>query len=1011
MIRLSLRYIQFTLCLFTFLNLSAQESATLLEADYFLPNGQEFNSDELFGIALGQYENETLSNSSILGLATSSFALDESRSIDLMLESISRSTDQRKNNNLYVSIGDKYFRQNNYKESRKYYLSLDNKLLSDAQAEELNFRLAYTYLLEKNFTEAEGYFSKSSKFRGTYAMDNKYYLGICQYFLNKQDKAIENFKAVDSYSKYKGQVPYYLAQIYFKNEDYDKVIQYAEPKLREASLKNKTEIQKILGLSYLNKENYEKALMFLDAYATESPKLTENEFYQIGMAHYNLQQYDKAILFFSELSHQDSEIGQVSNYLSASIFLSADEKKKAQAAYKQASKYDFYPDIKQESNFLYYKLSADMGEERIAVNGLSEIPPDNKYYDESQDLLSKVLLRSKDYSASLKAIENLPAKSDPILLSYKNISYDYGLQQLEESKIPEAIKYLEISRQTPGEAGDISRKVNFWLGHAYDDVSEKKQSQEHLELYLNSGDKEYNFDAHYIIAFQDIESKNYDKAKKHLEDALENFDDKITDKALANDAIVRLADIELLNNNYENAIQYYDLAIGNEAAESDYILYQKALIYGVNNQFLNKLTSLEKLLKEYPESKYRDDALFEIGESLLALNKNNDAVKIYQSVHAQYGNNSPYSATSYLRLGLISYNQGDLKSAIEYYKKGIVLGADKDEERQAMLAIEEIYVRDLNDPQSYFEFAEMQGKQIKDISKDSISYSVAFTAYKDGKYYDAIKLFNNYIVSYTTGYYLEDALYYTAESAVLVKDYDVALKNYEEIIRTEKQKHYISAVEKAALISYNHNQDFIKSFDLYEILIDNDSLQNLNIYEATLFSAYKIQNEEGIIKYGTYIVNHADATPELRSSSYYYIAKSYERQNASEQAIQSYRNVIPLTESNKAAEASFRIAQMLFNNQDFDASETQAFETTKIAAKYPFWVAKSLILLGDIYTAKKDYLNASAAYESVIENFKDSNTIIKEAQEKLDALNKLIDSSSRIKEVESLELIQNDSIK
>ena len=73
------------------------------------------------------------------------------------------------------------------------------------------------------------------------------------------------------------------------------------------------------------------------------------------------------------------------------------------------------------------------------------------------------------------------------------------------------------------------------------------------------------------------------------------------------------------------------------------------------------------------------------------------------------------------------------------------------------------------------------------------------------------------------------------------------------------------------------------------------------------------------------------------------------------------------------------------------------------------WVARSLILIGDIYKQKKDYLNATAAYESVVENFQENAEINSEAKGKLEALLKEIEDNSRIKDDVELDLIDIDT--
>ena len=63
-------------------------------------------------------------------------------------------------------------------------------------------------------------------------------------------------------------------------------------------------------------------------------------------------------------------------------------------------------------------------------------------------------------------------------------------------------------------------------------------------------------------------------------------------------------------------------------------------------------------------------------------------------------------------------------------------------------------------------------------------------------------------------------------------------------------------------------------------------------------------------------------------------------------------------------------------------AEKAAFETINKSGSYDFWVTKSYILLGDIYFKQKDYFNAKATFQSIVDN--SINTELKtEAQAKL----------------------------
>ena len=1009
MIRIILRQLLVASFLFLCSGLHSQVSLYTTDHSYFFPQGEDYFDSAMFGLSLQAYEADA-ALSSDGNAALSSYNIDETRSIDLMLERIALSNDPAEISSLYKTIAQYYFLNKDYRVARDYYEGINLEWLSKDEKEFVTFRIGYCHITEKRFSDALAYFNKARNYNGDHYIDATYYAGICNYFMNNKEAAIDAFEEVQNATRYRKLIPYYLAQIYFKDGEYDEAILYAKKKLNSGAA-NAATMNKILGLSYLAKSDYQNALTHLDAYAKQASKLTENEFYQIAITHYNLGQYDQSIPFFKELSYQASEIGQVSNYLLGSIYLNKEESRNAQGAFKQAFKYDFFKDIKYESEFLYYKISAQLGEERAALTGLSQIKPDHPNYNEAQDLLSDLILRTKDYAMAIQVLDGMTDKSPKILESYKTITYDYGMLFLTDGNVHSGLSYLTISKGVEGDAV-LDNETNFWLAYGHDQVGDEQKSRDNLKAYLDSGDNTYRFKAMYMQAYDAIEDKDYKSGKTILENSLDMYDIDADDKALFDDVVVRLADLELLDNNYATAIEYYDLAIENGAAESDYILYQKAIIYGVNNQVLDKLTSLESLIKDYPESNYRDDALFEIGESLLDLKKNNEAYRVYKSLVEEFGDDSEYAPLSYLRQGLISYNQGDIDAALLNYKQCLRLTDNAEQKRQALLAIEEIYVNDIGDPAAYFDFAENEaGFKIDAFKKDSISYYQGFNAYSESNFKNAVNLFGGYLQNYKEGFYNEEAHYYKAESHVLLKAYKDAFYHYEQLIKNPESQFYTGSLKKAALISFNYLKDFERSYQLFNAWTEIESDLDIEVYESALYSAFVIGAEEGILKYGQYIVDAPEASGQSKATAHFNMGKLHERKSEFDQAIEQFKKVIELSGNSQSAEASYSISRIYFNQEKMDLAEEQAFETTQHAANYPFWVAKSLILIGDIYTLKDDYLNASAAYESVIENFTENPELIDAAKTQLEKLNQKIEENSRIKVEESIEVIQKDSIK
>ena len=63
---------------------------------------------------------------------------------------------------------------------------------------------------------------------------------------------------------------------------------------------------------------------------------------------------------------------------------------------------------------------------------------------------------------------------------------------------------------------------------------------------------------------------------------------------------------------------------------------------------------------------------------------------------------------------------------------------------------------------------------------------------------------------------------------------------------------------------------------------------------------------------------------------------------------------------------------------------------------YPYWVARSVILLSDILAEKGDLYNARAALEALLENYNEDPELVQTARTKLEQLETLISRGSRL---------------
>jgi len=366
---------------------------------------------------------------------------------------------------------------------------------------------------------------------------------------------------------------------------------------------------------------------------------------------------------------------------------------------------------------------------------------------------------------------------------------------------------------------------------------------------------------------------------------------------------------------------------------------------------------------------------------------------------SDYKGKSNIDNQAYLQLGLVSYNQGDLRDAIKHYKSVLYNNPTPQETEGALAALKEIYIVDLNQPDEYVAVAEgIPGYDLGTAEKDKINYNAAVTQYENGKYEDAIKSFTTYLRKYPNGQYKLGAYYNRAESYAVLEQYANAFKDYETVIKAGQNTHYNKALYKAATIAYNANEDFFKAYEYYKLLVDvaESEDQRFEGQLGALRSAYRTNNKAGVFAMADKVANNARASKTDQASANFYKGKILFDEGQYPTALRSLNAVTKLSDNEQTAEARYLISMIYYKQGELDIAEQLCLNSNKESANYPYWVAKSVLLLSDIFLAKDDLINARAALEALIANYTEDEAITAEAQAKLKKVQAMSEKNNRL---------------
>ena len=917
-------------------------------------------------------------------------------------------------------IGGKAYEDKQYDEAIKYLSQVDPHAIRQHERSSLNFKLGYSLFVRKEFDQAARFFADNREIRDKYYYPSHYYYGMTQYFKGNYTEAISSFEKVAPSEFYKDFIPYYIIQIHFNNQDYQQVIGYGNHVIESPSIQNKKEIRHLIGQAYFESGDHASAIPHLEYVEQHSEKLHPDDFYQLGIAYYQSGRYSDAIRTFLQIRNETGTKAHYANYYLGHSYLMTGDKTSARNSLRNAMQLEDVPQLSVEATFHYGRLSAEAGDDKEAIRVLQTIPSSSPDYASAQKALADILTSTTDYNLAISEIEAMASLTPAMKGAYQKVTLYKAEQLMQENNPQEAKAFLEKSLKYPADK-NIQARAYFWMGelmHADGNYSESiRWYDQYFETARQATDLPIHQSiavAHYNQGYNYLSQENFSKALTHFENAVSGLQKLDGGKQqavflsaqLLPDVLLRAGDVAFKLHKYDKALQFFDQSIQRKSPGYDYATYQKAMIKGLQKRPLEKIALMESIATMMPASLWVDDALWQTGVTYQEENESAKAVTSYERI-VNLKPQSPLLHKALLRLGLLSYNNSQFEEAVKYYRSVFEYKPDPQTSKEAIAALQEIYVNEMDQPEKFFEFASsIPGYAITGSEKDSILYTAAENHYAQGNYEKAAEAFRQYVGQMPKGVYAQKAMFLRAESLSLLKEWPEALTAYEALIKEGPGPYHAPSLYKAALIAYNYKEDMARAYQYYIEYLPYAETGERQVETLTgaLHSAFKAGKSLETYDVAGKILAHSRTTDDIRTLAYYYSATLALQNKDIQKAIDAFNEVIRINSTEYAAEARYKIASIYDQEGDIPLAMKLSEEAAKANVGYPYWVAKSLILLSDLHFRTGDLLNAKAIIEAILENFKGDEAIVKEATEKLQTIHAAEKGQSRIKDPNNDEL-------
>jgi TolA-binding protein len=888
-------------------------------------------------------------------------------------------------------LGRHYYRTKKYSKALPAFEQADLYYLSGDEVPEYYFKMGYCLFNKGENDQAAKKFMEILQVKSKYQTAAQYYYGHIAYAVNNYKTALEYFSKLDSSATFGPLVPYYISQIYFEQGKYKEVIAYAVPVLENKSPQNNAEIMRIVAESYYRTGEYKKALVYFDGYAQANPVLSRDDRYAMAFCEYRSGNFESAIQHFEKVIGPQDSIEQNTWYHLADCYLKLKNKTSARNAFQFASKMSFFPKIQAASLFNFAKLSYELklpGGLQAFREFLSKYP-DSEFADEANELLAELYLSTRNYKDALTALENVKNKGTRTQGAYQKVAYFRGIELMNDGDNEKAIVMLEkaiVNDIYP----ELRAKAIYWKAEVLYKLERYDLAIKQYRTYIfNPGSVNtsmYNL-ANYNIGYCYFKTGDYNEAQVWFRKYLDKGDE--TDPAIRQDAKLRTADCFYAARNFDNALRFYNEAVAGKTASSDYALFQRGVIQGLQGDMPAKASSMNMLLNNYPKSKYRADALFERGKANMTAGESVTATENFNQLLKEYPN-SQYARRAMLNIGLIYFNEKQDNKALEQFKKVIQQFPGTPEAAEALNSVKNIYVAD-GRPDDYFAYVKnIPNASVSTGAQDSITYEAAEQRYLKGNFENAAQDFEKYLQQFPKGAYRLNATFYKAECDYRNKNYTTALAGYETITAEPSNIYTEKSLLKAGGIHFN-NKDFNKAIVAFRKLEDQGELRdNILSAQTGLMRAYFAEKKfDESIQYAQKLINGEKVSKETIAEAHLTYGRAAMQTGDLAAAKKEYTSLSGQS-SAAGAEAKYVLALIEYKLGNFKSSLNKCYDVANQVPSYDFWIAKSFLLLADNHLALKDTFEAKATLQSLIENYEkdpaDPEDIRASAQEKLDDL-------------------------
>ena len=872
----------------------------------------------------------------------------------------------------YYDLANFFYNEKNYVRATSYFGKTDFIALGAEQQNSGRFKWGYSLFNQKKLKEALDQFNFIKTQGGQYGPASSYYAGFIEYSQGEYAIALTDLQRAEQSPAYASIVPYLIANLYYKQRNYNQLLSYVSTIKSKENLTNAEEISLLSAEASFKKADYKSALDgYQDYLEVKEDKSDKGVLFRAGYSAMSVGQDEVAMDWLKQSALDSDSIGFYSSYFLGSLYLKKQQKNLALTAFDNSRKFGSDKKMVEESTFQVAKISYDLALPDKAISEFEKFVinfPSSVHIGEVKELLSHAYLNANNYNKAIEYIESFPTRNQNLDRAYQKATLLKGIELFNKEEYPTAVQLFEKSLKFPIDQKYVA-EASFWCGEAYSIGRKYEPAIGHYQTIIGlTGfqNDELVAKVRYGMGYAYFNLQQYDRSLFNFKE----FAGKST-KANPNysDGVIRLADCYYVTKVYADALTNYKKAIQLNSIDGDYAHLQTGVIFSIQRKFVEAATELDLVVRNYPQSRFLDEALYQRAELDFVQGNYSASVSGYSKLIG-ISKSSRFLPYGYLRRAASYYNLKDFNKTSDDYIAIIEKFPAHPLTNEVLLPLQESL--NLAGRNAEFDKYMTQFKTANPGAKgiEIVEFESAKTLYFNQDYTKAIQSLGNYISSYPESPRLSEAKYYQAESFYRLKDLPKALEIY--VVLKEDQEFSFANKVTARIAELEFKQGhYEKAIPEFHRLakIATTKKEQYNAWSGLMESHYFLAQYDSSVFYAQEIIKNGNVNASAQNKASVYIGKSAMAQGDYETAKDEFINTLNTAQDEFGAEAKYLLAEIFYLNKEHKQSNEVLVELKSSFAAYTEWVGKAFLLMADNYEAMGEIFQARGTLKSLVENF------------------------------------------